>query len=179
MTDKVDMPESAWRACLAPEQHHALREKGTEPAFTGRYHDTKTPGRYRCAGCGQDLFSPEMKFDSGRGWPSFMQLVQPSAAREEDRSYGIEGTECSAPGVTGRVPRRKALRQEWWLSRRDVASVRRRATRTLAHQAVGVRHHRAPPGEPRSVGHLMAGYGTNTGCGRVGVPRTTGEAVRQ
>lgn len=179
MTDKADILESAWRARLAPEQHHVPRDKGTERAFTGRYHDTKTPGRYRCAGCGQELLSSQTKFDSGRGWPSFMQPVQPSAARKGDPQLRDGANRVLCAGVPGTVPRRKALRQKWWLSRRDVAPARGRATRALAHQAVAVRHHCAPPGEPRSVGRYMAGYGTTRDAVGFGVRHTTGEAVRQ
>jgi peptide-methionine (R)-S-oxide reductase len=104
MTEKVDMPQSAWRARLDPERYRILREKGTERAFTGRYHDTKTPGRYRCAGCGQELFSSETKFDSGTGWPSFTQPVGPSAVREEaDRSFGMVRTEVMCARCDGHL----------------------------------------------------------------------------
>ncbi len=104
MTEKVDMPQSAWRACLDPERYRILREKGTERPFTGRYHDTKTPGRYRCAGCGQELFSSETKFDSGTGWPSFTQPVGPSAVREEaDRSFGMVRTEVMCARCDGHL----------------------------------------------------------------------------
>jgi peptide-methionine (R)-S-oxide reductase len=104
MTEKVDMPQSAWRARLDPEQYRILREKGTERAFTGRYHNTKTPGRYRCAGCGQELFSSETKFDSGTGWPSFTQPVRPSAVREEaDRSFGMVRTEVMCARCDGHL----------------------------------------------------------------------------
>lgn len=104
MTEEVDMPQSAWRARLDPERYRILREKGTERAFTGRYHDTKTPGRYRCAGCGQELFSSETKFDSGTGWPSFTQPVRASAVREEaDRGFGMVRTEVMCARCDGHL----------------------------------------------------------------------------
>jgi peptide-methionine (R)-S-oxide reductase len=104
MTEKVDMPQSAWRARLDPERYRILREKGTERAFTGRYHDTKTPGRYRCAGCDQELFSSETKFDSGTGWPSFTQPVRATAVREEaDRSFGMVRTEVMCARCDGHL----------------------------------------------------------------------------
>lgn len=69
--DAVLKTEEQWREILTPEQFHILREKGTERAFTGRYHDHKGRGLYVCAACGNRLFSSETKFDSGTGWPSF------------------------------------------------------------------------------------------------------------
>ena len=62
--------EEEWKERLTPEQFQVLRNKGTEGAFTGPYHDAKTPGTYVCAGCGQPLFRSDAKFDSGTGWPS-------------------------------------------------------------------------------------------------------------
>ena len=94
MTKKTDLTADEWRERLSPEQHHVCREKGTERAFTGRYHDTKTPGTYRCAACGEPLFSSATKFDSGSGWPSFWQPIAAEAVGEEvDRSYGMVRTE--------------------------------------------------------------------------------------
>ena len=69
--EKVQKSDSEWRDELTPEQYDVLRNKGTERAFTGAYHDEKAGGTYRCAGCGQELFSSDQKFDSGTGWPSF------------------------------------------------------------------------------------------------------------
>jgi peptide-methionine (R)-S-oxide reductase len=94
MTEKTDLTADEWRERLSPEQYHVCREKGTERAFTGRYFDTKTPGTYRCAACGEPLFSSTTKFDSGTGWPSFWQPIAAEAVGEEvDKSYGMVRTE--------------------------------------------------------------------------------------
>jgi peptide-methionine (R)-S-oxide reductase len=100
-TRKIQKSEQEWRRELTPEQYHILREKGTERAFTGEYAHTKTPGVYRCAACGQDLFTSETKYDSGSGWPSFYQPMQPeSVENHEDASLGMRRTEvtCSRCG---------------------------------------------------------------------------------
>ena len=60
---------------LTPEQYHIMREGGTEEAFTGKYVTEHTRGMYKCAACGQELFSSDTKFDSGTGWPSFTDPV--------------------------------------------------------------------------------------------------------
>ncbi|HYV73865.1 MAG TPA: peptide-methionine (R)-S-oxide reductase MsrB [Candidatus Binatia bacterium] len=73
MSEKVRRTEEEWRQELTPEQYRVLRQKGTEMPFTGEYETSKTPGVYRCAACGQELFESEAKFDSGCGWPSFFQ----------------------------------------------------------------------------------------------------------
>ena len=69
--ESMQKSESEWKKKLSPEQYRILREKGTEMPFTGRYYNNKEKGMYVCAGCGNDLFSSETKFDSGTGWPSF------------------------------------------------------------------------------------------------------------
>jgi peptide-methionine (R)-S-oxide reductase len=71
MTDKVVKSEAEWMRELSSEQYKVTRLKGTERAFTGKYHDSKKPGTYRCVCCGQALFDAATKFDSGTGWPSF------------------------------------------------------------------------------------------------------------
>jgi peptide-methionine (R)-S-oxide reductase len=77
--------EADWKEILTAEQFRVLRRKGTERAFSGEYWDSKKSGVYRCAGCGQPLFSSEHKFDSGTGWPSFFQSAHASGAREADQ----------------------------------------------------------------------------------------------
>ena len=97
MTDreKVRKSEDEWRRELTPEQYHVLREKGTERAFTGELWDNKEAGTYRCAACGQELFSSETKFESGSGWPSFYQPVEAEAVEtDEDTSHGMRRTEA-------------------------------------------------------------------------------------
>jgi len=95
---KLKKSESEWRAQLTPEQYHVTREKGTERAFTGEYHDSKTPGTYRCACCGAELFLSDTKYDSGSGWPSFFRPASDEAVETEtDLSYGMRRVEvkCS------------------------------------------------------------------------------------
>jgi peptide-methionine (R)-S-oxide reductase len=91
-------PQDEWRKRLSPQEFHVTREKGTEPAFTGSYWDHPEPGVYRCACCGNELFDGDHKFDSGTGWPSFWQPLDPQHVRtEEDRSHFMHRTEvlCS------------------------------------------------------------------------------------
>ena len=101
MADRIEKTDAEWRDELTPEQYRILRQKGTEPAFTGAYWDTKTPGVYRCAGCGQELFTAEAKFDSGCGWPSFDRPMGEAGVEvHEDTSHGMIRTEvtCSRCG---------------------------------------------------------------------------------
>ena len=82
------------RKKLDAEQYHVLREKGTERAFTGKYWDLKDAGMYRCAACGEPLFSSETKYDSGSGWPSFYAPADGESVKESvDRSHGMIRTE--------------------------------------------------------------------------------------
>lgn len=79
---------------LTPLQHHVLREKGTETAFTGQYYKTKDRGMYKCAACGNELFSSDTKFDSGTGWPSFYDIAHSDAViLQPDNSHGMSRTE--------------------------------------------------------------------------------------
>jgi peptide-methionine (R)-S-oxide reductase len=101
MDTKTELTDEEWRARLTPEQYEILRRKGTERAFTGAYWDDHTPGVFRCAGCGAELFRSEAKFDSGTGWPSFVEpLALASVVTETDTSHGMIRTEvnCAACG---------------------------------------------------------------------------------
>ena len=97
---KVVKSEQEWQRQLSPEQYEVCRRKGTERPFTGEYNNCKDAGMYRCACCGQALFSSGAKFDSGTGWPSFYEPEGAGAVRtEEDYSlFGRPRTEvlCSA-----------------------------------------------------------------------------------
>ena len=99
---KIEKTEEEWQEELTDEQYHVCRQKGTEPPFTGKYHDSKDTGIYRCVCCGSELFESETKFDSGTGWPSFYQPIsEETVGTEEDSTYGMRRTEvvCKACGA--------------------------------------------------------------------------------
>lgn len=101
MSEKLDKTDDEWQAELTPEEYEVLRLKGTEAPFTGKYHDHHEQGVYRCAACGQPLFSSDAKFESGSGWPSFWQPVAPGVTTEKlDAGFGMVRTElvCSRCG---------------------------------------------------------------------------------
>jgi len=75
MTEKIEKPDAVWRQELSPQAYQVLRHEATERAGTSPLNDEKRPGTYLCAGCGTPLFTSDMKFDSGTGWPSFFQTL--------------------------------------------------------------------------------------------------------
>ncbi len=102
MPEKVVKSDAEWRQLLTPEQYRIMRRKGTEPAFSGKYYNFKAHGVYRCAACGNELFSSEAKYDSGSGWPSFWKPINESAvATAPDGSLLVTRTEvlCSRCGA--------------------------------------------------------------------------------
>jgi peptide-methionine (R)-S-oxide reductase len=104
MEMKTQKTDAQWRAELSPEQYDVLRRKATERAFTGEYVETKDPGVYRCAGCGAELFRSEAKFDSGSGWPSFVEpTALESVITETDTSYGMVRTEVMCGSCGGHL----------------------------------------------------------------------------
>tara|TARA_R110002110_G_scaffold415612_6_gene652180 strand:+ start:214612 stop:215034 length:423 start_codon:yes stop_codon:yes gene_type:complete len=87
---KIEKTDEEWRRELTPEQYQIARQAGTEPPFTGKYHDSKDPGTFHCVCCGTALFNSGEKFDSGTGWPSFWQPVSEDAVETKvDRAYGM------------------------------------------------------------------------------------------
>ena len=94
--DKVKKSEDQWKQELTPEQYRVLRQKGTERPFSGEYEKETRPAVYRCAGCGQELFASETKFDAGCGWPSFYEPLGEEAVQEHsDTSFGMRRTEVT------------------------------------------------------------------------------------
>lgn len=93
-SDKVEKSDADWRAQLSPEEYRICREKGTEPAFSGRYYKEHGEGVYKCRCCGEALFSSGSKYESGSGWPSFYEPVEAGAINEHrDMAHGMIRTE--------------------------------------------------------------------------------------
>jgi len=100
-TQKIQKTDAEWREELTPEQYRILRQRGTEPPFTGEYVHVKADGIFRCAACGQPLFSSDTKYDSGSGWPSFWDVLESGRVElHRDHSHGMVRTEvtCSRCG---------------------------------------------------------------------------------
>ena len=94
MTDQIPTADEL-RERLTPTQYEVTQHAGTEPAFSGEYWDNHEPGVYHCVVCGEELFDAGTKFESGTGWPSFWQAVDPSKVELiEDRSHGMVRTEA-------------------------------------------------------------------------------------
>jgi peptide-methionine (R)-S-oxide reductase len=98
------MKDDEWDRKLTPEQYRILREKGTEPAFSGDLYDCKEKGVYSCAGCDHSLFSSDAKYDSGSGWPSFYAPIEDSSIEtQEDYKLGHLRTEVHCPQCGGHL----------------------------------------------------------------------------
>ena len=94
LVTKIKKTEQEWRKLLTSEQYKICRQKGTEPAFTGKYYDHKGKGLYRCVCCNAPLFNSEQKFDSSTGWPSFTAPCNDeNVASEVDMSFGMRRME--------------------------------------------------------------------------------------
>ena len=96
--------EDEWSKKLTKEQYYILRQKGTERAFTGKYWNNKKEGEYKCAGCGQKLFSSETKFDSGTGWPCFFDVEDKKyVSFLDDNSFGMKRIEVICSNCDGHL----------------------------------------------------------------------------
>jgi len=101
MLKELPKNEEEWKKVLTPEQYQTLREKGTEPAFSGEYLKNNEEGMYICGACGQELFSSKTKYDSGSGWPSFYEIISNDKIKlKDDYGYGQHRIEvaCSRCG---------------------------------------------------------------------------------
>jgi peptide-methionine (R)-S-oxide reductase len=104
--EMTDMPETEteWRERLSPERYQVLRQGATERAFSGAYWDEKASGVYRCAGCGEKLFSSETKYESHSGWPSFFEPLDDEViAEDRDDSHGMVRTEIKCANCGGHL----------------------------------------------------------------------------
>ncbi len=106
MSEQQPLPETdeEWREILTEEEYRILREADTEPRFSGELLDTKEEGTFRCAGCGNELFHSEQKFDSGSGWPSFFDVYQQgNIDTRVDTSHGMRRTEVICARCEGHL----------------------------------------------------------------------------
>ena len=94
MAEKIKKSEDEWKKILSPEQYQVLRKKGTERPFTGKLLHNKKNGTYVCGACGNPLFTSDVKFDSGSGWPSFYDVISKGAVElRNDDNLGMKRIE--------------------------------------------------------------------------------------
>jgi peptide-methionine (R)-S-oxide reductase len=101
--DALKKTDAEWREVLTPEQFHVLREHGTELRGTSPLNKEKRSGTFRCAGCGEELFSSDTKFESGTGWPSFSAPREGAVETTTDRSFGMTRTEVRCARCGGHL----------------------------------------------------------------------------
>jgi peptide-methionine (R)-S-oxide reductase len=99
----IPASDDEWREKLTPEQYQVLRKHGTERAGSSVLNKEHRDGVFRCAGCGQELFTSDTKFDSGTGWPSFWAPIENSVETEADRTYGMVRTEVHCARCKGHL----------------------------------------------------------------------------
>jgi len=101
--DELPTSDSEWRERLSEEEYEILRERGTEPKFSGEYLDVHEDGTFRCAGCGAPLFDSETKFDSGSGWPSFSDADEEAVETQTDTRHGMRRVEVLCRNCGGHL----------------------------------------------------------------------------
>ena len=92
-----------WKEILTEEEYHILRERGTEPKFSGEYLDVWDDGTYRCAGCGAELFPSETKFEADHGWPSFFEAIEENIEYRRDSRHGMDRIEVVCAKCDGHL----------------------------------------------------------------------------
>ena len=102
-TFEVTKSESEWRADLGEERYRVLREHGTEPRGSSPLNKEKREGIFKCAGCGEELFASETKFDSGTGWPSFYAPKPGAVETTTDRSHFMTRVEVHCKRCGGHL----------------------------------------------------------------------------
>jgi len=103
-TYPVRLTPAQWQDRLSDEQYYILREKGTERPGTGQYYLHTAEGTYSCAGCGSELFTSDMKFQSHCGWPSFDREIEGGKVeRKLDKSHGMMRTEILCANCGGHL----------------------------------------------------------------------------
>lgn len=101
---KVKKSDDKWKKILTDKEFKILRKKGTEPPFTGKYVNLKKKGIYKCAGCGNELFSSDVKYGSGSGWPSFnAPISEDKIELKNDKSLGMKRTEVLCSKCSGHL----------------------------------------------------------------------------
>lgn len=104
ISEPKERTEEEWRSILSDEEYHILRERGTEPRFSGSFSNLDEGGVFRCAGCGSVLFESETKFDSGSGWPSFYDVIETGAVETSiDERHGKQRLEVSCETCGGHL----------------------------------------------------------------------------
>jgi peptide-methionine (R)-S-oxide reductase len=98
-----ELTDEEWRERLTDEEYRILRERGTEPRFSGDHIDRKEAGEYVCAGCGAALFDSEAKFGSGTGWPSFYDAEAGAVETRVDTSHGMRRIEVTCARCGGHL----------------------------------------------------------------------------
>lgn len=99
----MQLSDEEWRRRLSKEQFHVLREKGTEPPFTGKLLYNDQEGNYACAACGNMLFSSTAKVLDESGWPNFYKALPGSVSFSEDTSHGMIRTEVTCAKCGGHL----------------------------------------------------------------------------
>jgi len=103
MDTPIKKTDAEWKAQLTEEEYEVLRNKGTERPYTGKYDNHFEKGKYVCAGCGNDLFTSDTKFNSHCGWPSFDQAIKGAVIYHKDLSYGMVRTEVTCAKCGGHL----------------------------------------------------------------------------